>query len=143
MKSMPVHNPLGRPPKYTPKQLVEKFEEYVKWSEEHPYTDDSKVTYANGNYAASSAAKPRRLSIAAFQLYVGCSDTWWEDLDKSKNYGKEFTAVKTYIKKYCETSQTNMASAGLLKENIISRLLGLADKQQVDGQVEFKFKFGE
>ena len=38
-----------------------------------------------------------------------------------------------------------MAAAGLLKENIISRLLGLADKQQqqVTGQVEYKFKFGE
>ena len=39
--------------------------------------------------------------------------------------------VKAHIKKYCETIQIDMAAAGLLKENIISRLLGLADKKAV------------
>ena len=144
MEMMPVHNPLGRPPKYTPAELVEKFDEYVKWCQDHPYKDENRVDYANGNYAASASPKPRRISVTGFQLFCGCSDTWWENLDKRSD-GEDFVAVKKYIKNYCETSQTNMAAAGLLKENIISRLLGLADKQQqqVSGQMEFKFKFGE
>lgn len=130
MELMPFKNPLGRPPKYTPEELAQKFAEYVEWCKEHPYKEESRTDYANG-YAAYKAAKPRRISVAGFQLFVGCSDSWWEDLDKSKNHGAEFSAVKAQIKKYCETAQIDMAAAGFLKENIISRLLGLADKKAV------------
>lgn len=92
--------------------------------------DESRVDYANGNYAASASTRPRRVSISGFQLYIGSSDGWWADLDKRKD-AAEFMRVKEHIKKYCETLQVDMAAAGLLKENIISRLLGLADKKAV------------
>ena len=130
MDMIPFHNPLGRPPKYSPQELAEKFAEYVQWCQDHPFKDESRVDYANGNYAATASTKPRRISISGFQLFVGCSDTWWERLDTRKD-GDEYVAVKANIKKYCETSQADMAAAGLLKENIISRLLGLADKKAV------------
>lgn len=131
METMPVHNPLGRPLKYTPDQLAEKFAEYVEWCKEHPYSSGKVTTYKDG-FAEVKENLARRISISGFQLFVGCSDTWWEDLDKRKD-GEDFLAVKAYIKKYCETAQVDMAAAGLLKENIISRLLGLADKKTIAG----------
>ena len=144
MDMIPVHNPLGRPLKFSPQQLAEKFAEYVQWCQDHPFKDESRVDYANGNFAATEAPKPRRISIAGFIAYLGTIKSWWEMLDKGV-HGEEFLYLKEYIKNYCESSQADMASAGLLKENIISRLLGLADKQavdaKVDADVEYKVTF--
>jgi hypothetical protein len=50
--------------------------------------------------------------------------------------GDKFVTLKSYIRAYCEENQAKLASAGLFKENIISRLLGLADKQAVDAKVD-------
>ena len=48
----------------------------------------------------------------------------------------EFLKVKEKIKNYCENYQKEMAAAGIFKENIISRLLGLKDKQEVENTGE-------
>lgn len=133
MKTIPVLNPLGRPLLYTPEELVEKFAEYVAWCEENPFKAGKRTDYANGfsdvkeNYA-------RRVSISGFLVYLGTSFRWWEELDGGKR-AEDFSKVKDYIKTYCEVSQVDMAAAGLLKENIISRVLGLADKQHVEANV--------
>lgn len=129
MEMLPLKNPLGRPPKYTPKQLWEEFEKYVQWCKDNPLADEINTEYAKG-YSNSRNIKPRRLSVEGFQVWCGCSDSWWANLDKSKR-AAEFLRVKTAIKKYCETYQIEMASAGLANGNIISRLLGLADKHEV------------
>lgn len=124
-------NPLGRPLKYTPQELVDEFGKYVEWCKNNPLKAQIKTNFANGGFSDTEDVKPRRISIDGFQVWLGCSDTWWENLEK-RRCGKEFGAVKASIKKYCETYQKDMASAGLMKENIISRLLGLADKKQVE-----------
>lgn len=126
---LPFHNPLGRPLKFTPQELAEKFAEYVQWCADNPFKSGTRTDYANG-FAATEENRVRRISISGFQLFIGSSDGWWADLDKRKD-GADFMRVKEQIKKYCETSQADMAAAGLLKENIISRLLGLADKKAV------------
>lgn len=142
MDQMPFNYKLGRPLKYTPSELLDKFAEYVQWCHDHPLADYSTTRYANGNFAHVEEPKPRRISIDGFLVFVGGSDRWWSELKNGKE-GENFSKVKDAIKKYCETSQTDMAAAGLLKENIISRLLGLADRQQVDGQVEYRYRFSE
>ena len=140
MELPPVHNPIGRPLKYKPNELAGKFAEYVEWCQAHPFTDQSRVEYANGNFAATESPKPRRISISGFLVYLGTDWDWWERLD-TRSAGEDFIKVKRYIKNYCETLQADMASAGLLKENIISRLLGLADKQAVSAQVDAKMEY--
>lgn len=139
----PFKNPLGRPLKYTPEQLAEKFAEYVQWCQEHPIIVKSRVTYANGNFAETSEEKPRLVSIDGFLVHLGASYKWYDNLDGGKK-GQDFLQVKANIKIYCEKYQKEMASSGLFKENIISRLLGLADRQKVDASVQtYDFKFGE
>lgn len=136
MEMLPFKNPLGRPLKLKPEKLVEEFSAYVKWCEENPIIEESRVDYANGGYSATAEKHPRRISIDGFLVFLGCSDNWWAQLTNGKR-GDEFLRVKSGIKKYCEAYQVEMASAGLLKENIISRLLGLADKKEIktDGAV--------
>lgn len=137
----PFRNPLGRPLKFTPKELAEKFAEFVQWCKDNPIIISTSVSYANGNWSESKEEKPRLISVGSFLVYIGAEDSWWAMLDKGKQ-GEEFLRVKANIKNFCVSYQKEMASAGIFKENIISRLLGLADKQQVEGQVDYNFKFG-
>ena len=133
----PVNFKLGRPLKYTPEELREKFLEYVDWAYKHPIVVRSKyeaksvegVDYGN----TTTDEKPRLVSIQGFVVYLGATLSWWGELDRSK---MDFSAVKSFVREFCESYQKEMASAGLFKENIISRLLGLADKQNVQAQID-------
>ncbi len=138
---------LGRPLKFTAKQLAEKFAEYVDWCINNPIVVKSQSTQ-NGNNGWNNEGvheelKPRLISIDGFCVFVGESRDWWRQLNGSKK--EDFSTLKDRIRVYCEGYQKEMASSGVFKENIIARLLGLADKAQVDADVktEFKFKFGE
>lgn len=149
----PVINPLkrGRPLHYTPEELADKFAEYVKWCDEHPITIKRTATQTNTSPVGPSSfdrdeveQKPQLVSISGFLVWLGETESWWKMLGERED-GEEFVTLKSYIRTYCQQNQAKLASSGVFKENIISRLLGLADKQQqqVTGQVEYKFKFGE
>lgn len=127
----PFHSPLGRPLKFTPQQLAEKFAEYVQWCKDNPIILTNRTDYANGNYAINKEEKPRLISIGGFLTFIGSSESWWKNLEAGVN-GEIFLKVKAQIKNYCENYQKEMASAGAFKENIISRLLGLADRKAVE-----------
>lgn len=129
MEILQYKSPLGRPLKFTPKQLTEEFAKYVQWCQDNPLSESQRTDYQKG-FADTTAYKPRRISIDGFLVFIGCSRDWWTHLEDGKK-GPEFFKVKASIKEYCETYQTEMASAGLLNANIISRLLGLTDKQEV------------
>lgn len=141
----PVNFPKqGRPLKYTPKQLQEKFEEYVNWCKENPIrvgTETIGTTTDGRTYGTDSKEeKPRLVSIGGFLVFIGSTWDWWKDLDQSKT---NFSEVKGFIRAYCEEYQKAMASAGIFNGNIVSRLLGLADKQQTEVEVkDYRFKFG-
>ena len=128
---IPFKNPLGKPPRYTPEALAEKFAEFVQWCQDNPIEIIHTTTYANGNWSEEKETKPRLISLAAFELYAGVTDSWWANIVKAKR-GDEYLRVKANIKKMCENYQKEMASAGLFKENIVSRMLGLKDKQEVE-----------
>lgn len=140
----PVNFPkLGRPLKYTPAELQDKFVEYVKWCKDNPIIVGTCVenTSVDGNKYGSTTKeeKPRLVSISGFLVYIGATRSWWGELDRAK---EDFSAVKGLIREFCEAYQKEMAATGLFNGNIISRLLGLADKQQVEGQLDYNFKFG-
>lgn len=134
----PPFRPEGHPLKYQPKELLEKFSEYVEWAKTHPikvgYTETS--TFNTGSDGAGTRelsrveCKPRLVSVTGFITWLGSSIQWWAQLDNLKR-GKEFVDVKTRIRGYCEQYQLEMASTGIFKENIVARMLGLADKKDV------------
>lgn len=133
----PVQNPLkksGRPLHYTPDQLAEKFAEFVEWCKEHPIETgrtENTTTPEGKQYGKNvQAATPRLVSVGGFLVFICETDAWWSQLDKRKD-GEGFVRVKAYIREYCENYQKEMASANIFNANIISRLLGLADKKEV------------
>lgn len=128
-----------RPLKYTPEKLLEKFQEYVQWAKDHPIETGGKTTVSGGNEKCGWSNEtlhedkhPRLVSVGGFLVHIGGSDSYWAQLDKRKR-GEDFIKVKTFIREYCAQYQKEMASTGIFNANIISRLLGLADKVQHDG----------
>lgn len=143
----PVRFNLGRPLKYTPKQLAEKFVEYVNWADEHPIrikTTETSTSVQGIPYGKEAVEeKPRLVSVGGFCVWLGELRQWWDGLDREgAKHREEFSAVKSLIREYCEKYQKEMASSGLFNANIISRLLGLADRQQVEGKMDYTFNFG-
>lgn len=134
---MPINFKLGRPLKYKPDELFEKFKEYVQWAKEHPIPIVRRVTNTTtkgDTYGSDSVEhKPRLLSVDGFLVYLGAERNWWTMLEKGKR-GEEFLKVKSIIRGFCEDYQKEMASAEIFNANIVSRLLGLADKQMVKNE---------
>lgn len=139
----------GRPLKYTPAELAAEFEKYVGWCEDNPIIIQRSAKGNNGDTPFDrneEERKPRLVSIGGFLNWLGEEERWWRELDNG-TFGDEFSRVKARVRVYCEDYQKAMASSGVFKENIISRLLGLADKQAVEakmeGSIEYKVNFGE
>ena len=133
----PFINPLvGRPLHYTPKQLAEKFEEYVHWCENNEMEIEEKQKGIVGNgYVDKSTKnyKQRLVSVHGFLVFIGKTKRWWSQLSDGKQ-GEKFSYLKVSITEYCEDYQKEMAAAGVFNANIISRLLGLADKKELTGE---------
>lgn len=136
----PFRNPYkqkGRPLNYTPEELAAEFEKYVKWCLDNPIVISKTITKTSRSPEGGAAVdidevetKPRLIGIGGFLVWLGEDDNWWAMLDKG-TFGAEFLRVKARVRVYCEDYQKAMASNGVFKENIISRLLGLADKKAV------------
>jgi len=130
----PFRYTLGRPLKYQPAELLEKFQEYVDWAKANPIS----VGHTERNYAKDGGIygkeleerKPRLVSISGFLVHLGLERSWWDNLGTGKR-GEEFLRVKSFIRDYCENFQKEMATNDIFNANIISRLLGLADKKEV------------
>ena len=133
----PFINPLvGRPLHFTPKQLAEKFQEYVWWCENNVIEIEEKKSGSIGMNLSSETkkiTKQRLISVHGFLVYIGKSKRWWSQLSEGKQ-GAKFSYLKESITDYCEDYQKEMAAAGLFNANIISRLLGLADKKELTGE---------
>ena len=135
----PFNYKLGRPLKYKPDELLEKFGEYVNWAREHPIPIVRKVTSRTTEgktYGTDTEEnKPRLISIGGFLVFLGAGSDWWQSLDREdRKRHEEFARVKSFIRGYCEDYQKEMASADVFNANIISRLLGLADKKEVENK---------
>lgn len=133
----PFINPLvGRPLHFTPKQLAEKFEEYVRWCEDNVMVFEEKQKGLQGNGYVDKTTKTfkqRLISVHGFLVFIGKTKRWWSQLSEGK-HGEKFSYLKESITEYCEDYQKELAASGHYNANIISRLLGLADKKELTGE---------
>ena len=125
---VPFNARMGRPPKYTPSQLLKKFEEYTADREARPLVDMTTEQGKSGQNEIFKETKrvcPHPISIGDFCVFLGVGESWWRQLSE------EFSSVKTRIGTYIAEYQLKGASSGVFNANIVARRLGLADKQQV------------
>ena len=125
---VPFHPQRGRPRKYTPSQLLSLFEQYINDRLSRPIvekeTDISRYDEHRGE-KESRVVHPHPISIGDFCIYLGTYRAWWNQLPE------DYSIVKDHIATYIEQFQLKGASIGLFNANIVSRLLGLADKKYI------------
>jgi hypothetical protein len=131
---------VGQPKKIpSPEDLWELFCEYCQWVDTNPIKKEEVVKsgWLAGQKFDTNQARP--YTWGTFELYVH-EQTGLVKMDdyKSNKEGRysEYTGVIQAIDSSIREQKFAGASAGHFNANIISRDLGLADKQQVDVKVE-------
>ena len=130
---VPFKPQMGRPRKYTPKQLLAKFEEYIEDRLHRPIIEKETEFARHDEHRSEKESKvshPQLLSIGDFCIFLGTYRAWWNQLPE------DFSIVKHHIATYIEQYQVKGASIGVFNANIISRLLGLTDKKDITSNGE-------
>ena len=113
---------VGRPRAYTPEALEAKFEEYVEWAKEHPL-------YINKVSAGEFIPVPteRPLTLVGFCVFADIVENTFREYERPE----EFLSVTTRARTAFAKSQIEGALIGAYNPNIVARLQGLADRQDV------------
>ena len=129
----------------SPEMLWEYFQQYKEWARNNPFLvhdfvgKDGKEIYRY---------KQRPLSMLKFSVFLNQQGiiSRLDDyvINKEGRYA-DFASIIASIKAECESEQLDGAVAGVFNSNIISRMLGLADKQNHthDGTVEIVMTKGK
>lgn len=117
----------GRKPIFSDKDKLEAAcLEYFQWVDDNPLTE-MKAFHYQGQVIQEPMPKMRAMTISGLCLFLDISDETWRDY-RSK---ADFSGVIEWAEKIIYNQKFAGASADLLNANIISRDLGLADKQDI------------
>lgn len=113
---------VGRPLLYTPEALETKFEEYIKYTNDNPLKKDvpSKI-------GPMTLEVKRPTTIVGFCVFAGIGRKTLLEYE-----GKdEFVNIITRVRETIEADQLEGAIASIYDSSIVSRVLRLADRQDV------------
>jgi len=126
----------GREKKYTPEGLVEVANEYFQWCLDNPLMEEviqkRKINRDEEVIEKYHLSKMRVFSIEGFCNYAQIVINTFKNYEESE----DFLTVTTRIREIIDKQQFEGAASGFLNANIISRKLGLADKQEINAKVE-------
>lgn len=114
---------IGRPLTYTPEQLASKFEEYAVWVKDNP-----RINYkilSDGIEVPVRIERP--LTLSGFTIFAGIHPDTFRNFEKRE----EFFDVCACIRARIETDQLEGALCEQFNPTIASRVLMLADRQDV------------
>lgn len=134
----PKWKKIGRPRKYeTPVHLWMAACEYFEYNDTNPLEKNEAVK--SGDMAGMIIAVPVRRPYTKVGLasFMGMTADYVKELKTNK----EFSPVMELIDSVIETQQVEAAIAGLANPLIVSRLLGLTDKMEIDQRGELKATF--
>lgn len=122
----------GRPKQYkTPADLEKGCLAYFKWVEDNPLKAAETVKF-QGSGSIMMVPKMRAMTQAGLCLHLGISQQTWANY---RDAGDDFLEVVTWAEAIIFEQKFSGAAADMLNPNIIARDLGLADKQDVTGQI--------
>lgn len=113
--------------KYTPASLEQSALDYFEWVLAHPLIEPRPMV-AGGEIHMIEVPKPRPMTIGGFCLFAGISQRYLNELA----HHRDFKDAIGWIKDAIYTQKFEGAAVGLFNANLISRDLGLADRQQVE-----------
>lgn len=117
----------GRKPIFaSPDDLWSAACEYFEWVEENPLIETKLFSY-EGEIVEGEIPKMRAMTIQALCFFIGISRQGWSEY-KAK---QDFSYIVEEIEAVIFSQKFEGASGGFLNASIISRELGLADKQDI------------
>ncbi|WP_136465517.1 terminase small subunit [Flagellimonas onchidii] len=122
----------------TPKKLYQYFEEYKKWVKENPKIVE------HYNPKLDKVVELKReipLSIMGFRGYLSEKNIIRHVKDyiyNTKGMYEEFDDIAQKIVAECQADQFNGGATHIFEKNIITRILGLAEKQEVKTEEKVK-----
>lgn len=105
--------------------------DFFTWYEENPLYSD-KVGFSEGVAIHAPVAHPRAMTVRGLATYLGISVEVWHHW---KNTRDDLADVLKWAENIIWNQKFSSAAAGLMKENIIARELGLAEKVDQIGNV--------
>lgn len=123
----------GREKLFSSSELLwEAAAEYFTWCDENPLYESKAFAY-QGEVIIEQLPKLRAYTMEGLCLYLGCTDDYFRSFKSQDRLNKEdYITVITRIEKTIYNQKFTAAAADLLNANIISRDLGLSDKQNID-----------
>ncbi len=119
----------GRPRAFnSPKEMWDKAVCYFNWCKDNAI-DETKLFSFQGEVVSGSAPHMRAMTQAGLCSFLNIGQSTYKDY-KNK---PEFSAVTEAIEQVMFEQKFSGAAAGMLKENIIARELGMLDKEEVQG----------
>lgn len=139
-------------PKYaTPEDLWNDAVRYFEWCDGNPIDAPSTTILSKKQKASKTNQEVRKQNqleniTRPYTLYGLCAFTGiskWYNFTATYNSKEGFAEVISAIENVISSQQIDGAMAGVFKENLTSRLNGLADRQlqEVNGEVDFKGSF--
>ena len=118
-----LNKKVGRPRAYTPEALEAKFEEYVEWVKANPRY--SNKVLADGSVIPVPYERP--LTLSGFAVFAGIIPETFREYEKLD----EFSVVCARVRARIESDQLEGAMCEQYNPTIASRVLHLADRQDV------------
>lgn len=108
-----------------PNVLYEACNEYFEWIKNNPLKSE-KVGFSKGKVLRTEISHPRAMTIWGLSSFLGIVTSTWYGWRKDR---ADLKPVMDWAEQVIKEQKFSAAAAGLLNANIISRELGLADKQ--------------
>lgn len=114
---------VGRPRTYTPEALEVKFKEYIEWAKDNPRYNNRVLS--DGTIVPIPTERP--LTLASFAVFACIIPETFREYEKLD----EFSAVCAHVRARIEADQLEGAMCEQYNPTIASRVLHLADKQDI------------
>lgn len=119
----------------TPDLLWDAACEYFQWCVENPLYETKAFAF-QGVVTTEELPKMRAMTLSQLCFYLNCNEAYFRQFKSElSNDEQDFSTVIHDIEQTIYNQKFQGASADLLNANIISRDLGLADKQEVKNDV--------
>lgn len=121
----------------TAKALMDACIKYFEWVKENPWREDADFHY-QGNVVPNQKNLVRAMTITGLCLHIGITTKCWrqwrtKDNPEGDKSAEDWKAVVEWAEAVIWEQKFTAAAAGLLRENIISRELGLQERTALFG----------
>lgn len=112
----------------TPELLWQAACEYFQWCEENPLKEIKAFAF-QGQIDTVELPVMRAMTLSQLCIYLGCNEAYFRQFKSTAE--KDFSTVINEIEQTIYNQKFQGAAGNLLNANIISRELGLVDKQEL------------